>query len=62
LICGDKGEVAKLFFLFPEFPLDEKGLVSIGIRDDVLRIKKEFEGGCLDEKAAFIRLKELCKC
>ncbi|MGD0857400.1 MAG: hypothetical protein ABSA18_16630 [Dehalococcoidia bacterium] len=61
LICGDKGEVAKLFFLFPEFPLDEKGLVSMGIRDDVLRIRKEFEGGCLDEQAAFDQLKGLCK-
>jgi hypothetical protein len=61
LICGDKGEVAKLFFLFPEFPLDEKGLESIGIRDEVMRIKKEFEDGCMDEQTAFNCLKGLCK-
>ncbi|RPJ62772.1 MAG: hypothetical protein EHM12_03825 [Dehalococcoidia bacterium] len=61
LICGDKGEVAKLFFLFPEFPLDEKGLKSIGIKDEVMRIKKEFEDGGMEEQAAFEQLKSLCK-
>jgi hypothetical protein len=61
LICGDKGEVAKLFFLFPEFPLDEKGLIAIGIKDEVIHIKKEFEDGGMDEQMAFNRLKGLCK-
>jgi hypothetical protein len=61
LICGDKGEVAKLFFLFPEFPLDEKGLTSLGIKDEVVRIKKEHEDGLMDQETAFSKLKDLCK-
>lgn len=61
LVCGERGEIAKLFFLFPEFPLDEKGLESIGIKDEVIRIKKEFEGGHLDEAYAFAQLKNLCR-
>lgn len=61
LICGDKGEIAKLFFLFPEFPLDEKGLEAIGIKDEVIRIKKEFEEGRMDERSAFRQLKNLCR-
>lgn len=60
LICGDKGKVAGLFFLFPEFPLDEKGLESMGIKDGVERIKKAFEKGELDKNNAFILLQELC--
>ena len=43
LICGDRGEIARLFFLFPEFPLDEKGLASLGIREAVEQIKQGFE-------------------
>jgi len=61
LICGDKGEVAKLFFLFPEFPLDEKGLTVIGIRDEVLRVKQEFADGLMTQEEAFTQLKALCR-
>ena len=60
LICGEKGEIAKLFFLFPEFPLDEKGLISLGIKDEVDRIKNEFIEGKLDEQSAFHQIQALC--
>jgi hypothetical protein len=61
LICGDRGEIAKLFFLFPEFPLDEKGLIFLGIMDGVTKIKKDFEEGKLNEANAFAQLKMLCR-
>ena len=60
LICGERGEIARLFFLFPEFPLDEKGLISLGIKDRVDRIKGEFEEGNLSQDAAFMELRALC--
>lgn len=60
LICGGKGEVARLFFLFPEFPLDENGLVKMGIMDAVTDIINAFEKGCIDEESASQQLKELC--
>jgi hypothetical protein len=60
LICGNRGEIAKLFFLFPEFPLDSKGLQALGIDVDVLSIKNRFESGEINEDAAFLKLKELC--
>jgi hypothetical protein len=59
LICGDRGEIARLFFLFPEFPLDEKGLISLGIGDEVAKIKAEFEEGRISQDIAFARLKKL---
>jgi len=59
LICGDRGEIARLFFLFPEFPLDEKGLISLGIKDRVDQIKSEFEEGKVSQEAAFGRLQAL---
>ena len=61
LICGSRGEIARLFFLFPEFPLDEKGLTMLGIRHEVQQIIGEFEQGKLDEAVAFERLKQLCR-
>jgi hypothetical protein len=61
LICGDRGEIARLFFLFPEFPLDEKGLISLGIKDRVDQIKSEFEEGKLSQEIAFGRLQALCQ-
>jgi hypothetical protein len=61
LICGDKGEIARLFFLFPEFPLDEKGLSALGIKEEVQQIIADFEQGKLDEGAAFEKLKQLCR-
>ncbi|MFA5078092.1 MAG: hypothetical protein WC541_01245 [Dehalococcoidia bacterium] len=61
LICGSKGEIARLFFLFPEFPLDEKGLTALGIKDDVLRIRGDFEDGKLQQEEAFKRLRQLCR-
>jgi hypothetical protein len=61
LICGGRGEIARLFHLFPEFPLDEKGLESLGMRDSVEIIKRYFEEGKLGEECAFSRLKALCK-
>jgi len=60
LICGDKGDIARLFFLFPEFPLDDKGLAARGIKEAVDRIKNDFEEGRLDQSSTFTRLKELC--
>lgn len=60
LICGNRGDIARLFFLFPEFPLDEKGLVSIGIKEDVEGIVSEFEKGGLDERNACQRLMAIC--
>ncbi len=60
LVCGNRGDVARLFFLFPEFPLDEKGLKAMGIEDDVQKIKADFEAGRLDQREAFKRLKFLC--
>lgn len=61
LICGNRGDIAKLFFLFPEFPLDEKGLTGLGIKGDVEKIKQDFEAGRLDEPSAFGLLRDLCK-
>lgn len=61
LICGNRGDIAKLFFLFPEFPLDDKGLKSMGIRDAVEKLKSDFHAGRLDEPTAFSRLKALCQ-
>jgi hypothetical protein len=61
LVCGSKGEIASLFFLFPEFPLDEKGLAALGIKQEVQRIIGDFEQGKLDERAAFEGLKQLCR-
>jgi hypothetical protein len=61
LICGSKSEIASLFFLFPEFPLDEKGLTVLGIRDEVRRIITDFEGGVLKESQAFEGLRRLCR-
>lgn len=61
LICGNKGEIASLFFLFPEFPLDEKGLETLGIKEEVQQIIGDFEKGNLDEAVAFERLKQLCR-
>ena len=59
LICGDRGEIARLFFLFPEFPLDERGLILLGIRDEVDKIRGEFEEGRISQEAAFGRLRAL---
>jgi len=61
LICGSKGEIASLFFLFPEFPLDEKGLAALGIKEQVQQIIGDFENGDLGEGVAFERLKQLCR-
>ncbi len=59
LICGDRGEIARLFFLFPEFPLDERGLILLGIRDEVDKIKGEFEEGKISQEVALGRLQAL---
>jgi hypothetical protein len=59
LICGDRGEIARLFFLFPEFPLDERGLISLGIKDEVDKIKGEFEEGKISEEMVFGKLQAL---
>jgi hypothetical protein len=59
LICGDRGEIAKLFFLFPEFPLDDRGLISLGIKDEVDKIKTEFEQGRISQPIAFAKLQAL---
>lgn len=61
LICGSKGEIASLFFLFPEFPLDEKGLAALGIKEEVQKIIGDFEQGKMDERSAFEGLKQLCR-
>jgi hypothetical protein len=61
LICGNRGDIAKLFFLFPEFPLDEKGIDSLCIKDSVEKAKRDFVEGRLDEAAVFARLMVLCK-
>jgi len=61
LICGNRGDIARLFFLFPEFPLDDKGLAARGMKEAVDRIKNDFEKGRLDQPSAFSLLKELCR-
>lgn len=61
LVCGDRGEIAKLFFLFPEFPLDEKGPFGLQVADEVADIKDEFQRGTIDEPAAFARIRALCR-
>ena len=61
LICGSKGEIARLFFLFPEFPLDEKGLAMLGIKHEVQQVIGLFEKGRLGEDLAFEMLKQLCR-
>jgi hypothetical protein len=47
--------------MFPEFPLDEKGLTALGIKDEVLRIRADFEDGELQQEEAFGRLRQLCR-
>jgi len=59
LICGDRGEIARLFFMFPEFPLDDRGLISLGIKDEVEKIKSEFEEGKISQEVAFGKLRAL---
>ncbi|MGA9048036.1 MAG: hypothetical protein WB588_03495 [Dehalococcoidia bacterium] len=61
LICGNRGDIARLFFLFPEFPLDDKGLAARGMKEAVDRIKNDFEEGRLDQPSAFSLLKGLCR-
>ena len=61
LICGDRGEIAKLFFLFPEFPLDEKGPFGLKVAEEVSRIRDDFQCGVIDEQAAFARIRDLCR-
>jgi len=61
LICGSKSEIASLFFLFPEFPLDERGLAILGIKAEVRQIIRDFENGDLIESSAFERLNQLCR-
>lgn len=60
LVCGNRGEVARLFFLFPDFPLDEKGLTDLGIKDEVNRIRQAFEDGLIKEPRAAALLRKLC--
>jgi hypothetical protein len=61
LICGNRGEIAQLFFGFPEFPLDERGLKLLGIWDSVERVKRDYEDGRLNGKSAALKLRYLCK-
>ena len=61
LICGDRGEIARLFFLFPEFPLDDGGLITLGIKEQVDKIKTGFEQGKISQQEAFGRLQALCR-
>jgi hypothetical protein len=60
LVCGNRGEIAKLFFMFPEFPLDSKGVELLGIAGEIDKYKQEFEEGVISEEEAFGKLKELC--
>jgi hypothetical protein len=60
LVCGNRGQVARLFFLFPEFPLEEKGLASLGIGDEVRQVVRAFEDGLIREQRAFALLRRLC--
>lgn len=61
LICGDRGETAKLFFLFPEFPLDENGPFGLEVAKTVEQIRNDFSGGAIDEQTAFSRIRVLCR-
>jgi hypothetical protein len=61
LVCGDRGETAKLFFLFPEFPLDEKGPFGLEAAGAVEKIRDDFNKGAIDEKTAFSRIRSLCR-
>lgn len=60
LVCGDRGEIAKLFFLFPEFPLDEQGPFGKAVAGEVWKIKDEFARGRINENSAFSLIKALC--
>jgi len=60
LICGGRGEIASLFFMFPEFPLDENGPFGLRIARDVEKIKGDFQDGAIDERTAFSCIRELC--
>lgn len=61
LICGNCGETAKLFFLFPEFPLDENGPFGQKVKGRVDEIMEEFAGGAINENNAFSCIRELCR-
>jgi hypothetical protein len=61
LICGNRGQIAQLFFGFPDFPLDEKGLEAMGIRASVERIMRDFAEGRLTEETLKDELRRLCR-
>ncbi|MCD6567312.1 MAG: hypothetical protein J7K94_01035 [Dehalococcoidia bacterium] len=60
LLGCDSVRVSEMFPLFPEFPLDAAGLVSLGIKEEVDSIVTAFESGKMDETQARNMLKELC--
>ena len=60
LVCGNRGEIARLFHQFPDFPLDASGLTAMGIGDAVRKIMRDFEDGRISEEAAASQLRRLC--
>lgn len=58
---GDGEQLARMFPLFPTFPLDSDGLASLGIRGDVEYIMTSFEEGKLDEELARSLLISICR-
>jgi len=60
LVTGDRGEVARLFFLFPDFPLEEAGPFGKWVRPHIDRVMVDFLSNRIDEDAAFEVIRQLC--
>lgn len=60
LVASNKDKIAKLFVIFPEFPLDTNGLEKIGLERSVAEILEKFESGFYRENEAAELLTELC--
>jgi len=60
LLKDEQGIGAKLFPLFPQFPLDTEGLRSLGI-EEAGSVIRAFENGALDQDQARDILKDLCR-
>ena len=57
---GDKGQLAKMFPLFPMFAVSSDGLALLGIEEEADSIMDAFEQGKLDQGHAARLLKAVC--
>lgn len=60
LICGNRGEIARLFFLFPDFPLDRESPFGRWAQPHIETIINDYTSGLIQEPTAFERIMSLC--